>query len=166
MSARHSTVGDIGSTVLSQRSSGIWRHSNTELRLGDIIAVESNGYGADAFRRKGRVSEDQILFVSHREEATEATVKRIRSESHGKKTYRNTTWLIWANSHSRYSPRRLVFIFLYVTSMMSPSMTPLYKELREASKKLIKLLNQFRLFQGHQRGMNNEACGTWTVLLD
>lgn len=37
------------------------------------------------------VSEDQILSVSHREEATEATVKRILSESHGKKTYKNTT---------------------------------------------------------------------------
>lgn len=70
-------VGDTGSAVLSQRSSGIWRHSNRELRLGDIIAVESNGYGADAFRRKGRVSEDQILSVSHREEATEATVKEF-----------------------------------------------------------------------------------------
>lgn len=77
--------------MLSQRSSGIWRHGNRELRLCDIIAVESNGYGADVFRRKGRVSEDQILSVSHREEATEATVKRILSESHGKKTYRNTT---------------------------------------------------------------------------
>lgn len=67
--------------MLSQSSSSIYRHGNRELSLDDIIVVGSNDYGTDAFIRRGRVSEDQFLSPLHREEATEATVKRKLSES-------------------------------------------------------------------------------------
>lgn len=94
-----------------------------------------------------------FLFVAHREEATEATEERKLSECQEEKTHTNTTWLIWAYGHSRFSPRGRFLSFYSVTSMMSLSMTPLYKEHREASEKHIKLLNQFKLFYWHQLSM-------------